>query len=194
MIRAFEAFARLRAYVAVEDASLDAQAAAQRVVRGDALAFAGPGSTDLLFKAAGKVADKDYLCLRFPGTSSTILYQMDIVAMLKASPDAWPAQSALADVVMDPQVQTDVGLATGAIPARGDADTSKFDACGSHDVADLQVATALGSILGSTAYGFTQSPAITAAYVDVVARFFHGEIPTAEAATAALHGVLTASH
>lgn len=193
MIRAFETFARLRPYIFVGEDSRATEVAAQLVVKGEALAFAGAGSTDLLFTASGKIADKDYLCQRFPGTGSIILYQMDIIAMLKVNAEDWAAQSALADVVMNPQVQTDASLARGAIPVRADADTSTFGACATRDVNDLQLATAAGNFLGSTAYGFTQGAAATAAYVDVVTRFFRGEIPTAEAATAALREALASA-
>ena len=94
---------------------------------------------------------------------------------------------------MDPQVQVDASLARGAVPVRGSLDTSSFDACAAQDVADVQAAIATSSFLGSTAYGFTQRASTTAAYVDVVSKFYRGEIKTSEEAADALARALTAA-
>lgn len=146
---AFENLARLRAFVSAGDAAMSSKEAAQQVADGRALAFVGPGSTRLLFAAAGKVAEKDYQCFRFPGTKGTIIYQADLIAMLKASPNEWPAQAALADAVMDPGVQAAASLARGAVPVRGgDVDLSKFDACARKDVDDVQQAAAASAFSG----------------------------------------------
>ena len=191
--RAFETLAHLKSYVAAGDASPDEKAAAEKVVKGEALAVAGPGSARLLFAAAGKTPDKDYRCQRFPGSAGVVLFDMDIFAMLKAGPDAWPGQNALAETVMDPQVQLAASQAAGGVPVRAGVDTSKFDACAAADVADVQQAGATSALLGSTALGYTQRASITTAYVDVIAKFYSGEIKSAEAATEALAAALTAS-
>jgi glucose/mannose transport system substrate-binding protein len=191
--RAFETLAHLKSYVAAGGSSPDEKGAAEKVVKGETLAVAGPSPTRLLFAAAGKTADKDYRCQRFPGSGGAVLFDMDIVAMLKAGPDAWAGQTALAETVMDADVQVAASLAAGGVPVRAGVDTSKFDDCAAADLADVQQAAATSALLGSTAHGFTQRASVTSAYVDVIAKFYSGEIKTAEAATEALAAALTAS-
>ena len=193
MKSAFDAFVRLRTYLPAGDAGLDLTSAAQKVAGGEALAFIGPSSTRLVFSAAGKRPDKDYSCLRFPGTSDDILFKADLIAMLAASPDDWPAQLALAEVVMDPQVQIDASRAAGATPARGAINPSEnqgLDECGEKDTADVRFASVTGRFMGSTAFGFTQPPAVAGAYIDVVGKFWRGDIKSSEEAMEALYAAL----
>jgi glucose/mannose transport system substrate-binding protein len=189
---AFENLARLRTYVGDHDSELSSKEAAQKVIAGEALAYVGPGSTRLLFAAAKKTPYQDYQCFRFPGTEGSIIYQLDMIAMLRASPDQWDAQSALADAAMDPQVQVDASLARGAVPVRGGVDKSRFDGCASKDITDVQQAAATASMMGSVAYGFLERASVTAAYIDVVTKFYRGELPNEDAAADALYSALTA--
>jgi glucose/mannose transport system substrate-binding protein len=189
---AFENLARLRAYVATPGQHLGAKQAVGKVGSGEALAYAGSGATRLLFAASGKSPDKDYQCLRFPSPSGAVVYQPDVIAMLKTGPDDWAAQSALAEIVMDPEVQVAASLAKGSVPARGGVNLSKFDACGAKDAAEVLQAAVSGHLMPSTAYGYTQRASATAAYIQAVAKFYRGDIKSADEAAEALRSALTA--
>lgn len=191
MKRAFDNFARLREYVDGGDAGRDGKAATQMVVKGEALAHAGASSTKLAFVTAGRTPGKDFRCYRFPGTDESILYDLDLIAMPLIEPSRRAAQSALAETTMDPQVQTDASLAKAAVPARGGIDDSPADICQTQDRDNVKQALATGHFYGSMAYGYMQPPTIAAAYVDVIAKFYRGEIKTSGEAAIALLAALS---
>jgi glucose/mannose transport system substrate-binding protein len=192
MKRAFDNFARLRDdYVDRADARRDPKAATQMVINGEALAHAGASPTKLAFAAAGKTAGKDYRCYRFPGAGGAVLYDLDLIAMPNVEPSRRAAQSALAETTMDAQVQGDVALAKAAIPANAVAANPGYDACGTLDYDDVVQAMASGQFYGSMAYAYMQPRAVASAYVDVVGRFYRGEIKTSDEAAAALFVALS---
>jgi glucose/mannose transport system substrate-binding protein len=191
MKRAFDNLARLRDYVDAADAHRDNQAATLAVVKGEALAHAGASPTKLAFSAAGQIAGKDFRCYRFPGTEDSLLYGLDLIAMPKVEASQRAAQSALAEAVMDPQVQIDASRAKATVAARGGLEDPDADACQSLDYFSVEGALASGRFYGSMTDGYMQPPAIAKAYIDVVARFYRGEIKTSEDAQAALWDALS---
>jgi len=193
MKRAFDNFARLRGYVDSADVTRDSTAATLSVVNGETLAHAGASPTRLAFSLAHKTAGKDFRCYRFPGATESILYSLDLIAMPNVEPSQRAAQSALAETTMDNQVQLDASLAAAAIPARGGIEDPTADPCATLDHDNVTQALVTGHFYGSMAYGYMQPPTIAAAYIDVVAKFYRGEIKTSEAAATALYAALSAT-
>jgi glucose/mannose transport system substrate-binding protein len=191
MKRALDNFRRLRDYVDGSDAGRDGNAATQMVVKGEALAHAGASPTKLAFVAAGKTPGKDFRCYRFPGTGESILYDLDLIAMPNVEPSRRAAQSALAETMLDTQVQIDASLAKAAIPARGGIDDPATDVCETLDYANVKQALVTGQLYGSMAYGYMQPPTIASAYIDVIAKVYRGEIKSSDEAAAALFAALS---
>jgi glucose/mannose transport system substrate-binding protein len=192
MERAFNNFARLRDYVDNVDAGRDNNAATRSVVNGQALAIAGPSPTKMAFLAAGKTPGKDFRCYRFPGVEDSILYTLDLIAMPNVEPNRRAAQSALAETTMDAQVQMDASRAKGAVPARGGLEPKDADVCETMDDDSVKQALATGHFYGSMAQGYMQPPSIAKAYIDVVAKFYRGEIKSPTEATIQLYAALSA--
>jgi glucose/mannose transport system substrate-binding protein len=107
-------------------------------------------------------------------------------AFFKVPADRQAAQLALADATMNPEVQSAFNVIKGSAPARLDVSDAGFDSCGKKAIADIRAANASGKFVGSMAHNYAQPPAVTAAYYDVVTKFFHGEIKTSDDAVVEL--------
>ncbi len=82
------------------------------------------------FAAAHQVLGKDFGCQMAPGNDSAYVMTVDVfVFPVNNKPDQKQAQDKLASLMMDPVVQTEFNALKGSLPARTDADVSKFDAC-----------------------------------------------------------------
>ncbi len=184
MKKAFDNLAKLRAYVDPNYAGRDWNLATAMVIKGDALVQVMGDWAKGEFSVAHKVAGKDFLCYRFPGTDGSVIYNTDMFAMFDVPADRKAAQLALAEATMSPAVQSAFNVIKGSVPARMDVPDTAFDMCGKKGIADVKKANADGTFVGSMAQNYAQPPAIAAAYTDVVTKFFHGQIKTsAEAVT-----------
>jgi glucose/mannose transport system substrate-binding protein len=82
------------------------------------------------FAAAGKKLGIDYGCRMAPGNQDAYVMTVDVFVFPKNSkPDQQAAQDKLAQLMMDPVVQTRFNAFKGALPARLDANIADLDAC-----------------------------------------------------------------
>jgi glucose/mannose transport system substrate-binding protein len=193
MKKSFDNLARLRAYVDPNFSGRDWNLATAMVIKGDALVQVMGDWAKGEFKTADKEPGKDYVCMRFPGTDGSVIYNTDMFAMFRVSADRRKAQTALAEAAMSPAVQSAFNVIKGSVPARIDVSDAAFDMCGKKGIADVRYANAHGTFVGSMAQNYAQPPAVAGAYHDVVTKFFHGEIKTSDEAVAELDKELTAA-
>jgi glucose/mannose transport system substrate-binding protein len=82
------------------------------------------------FAAANKKLGTDYGCRMAPGNQDAYVMTVDVFVFPKTDkPDQQAAQRKLAELMMDPSVQTKFNAFKGALPARLDADIADLDAC-----------------------------------------------------------------
>jgi len=193
MKKAFDNLAKLRDYVDPNYTGRDWNLATAMVIKGDALVQVMGDWAKGEFAAAHKEAGKDYLCYRFPGTDGSVFYNSDMFAFFKVPADRQAAQLALAQVTMNPDVQSAFNVIKGSVPARTDVSDAAFDICGKKGIADVKTANAKGTFLGSLAQNYAQPPAIATAYYDVVTKFMHGGIKTSDVAVTELVKAINAA-
>ncbi len=82
------------------------------------------------FLAANKKLGTDYGCQMAPGNQDAYVMTVDVfVFPVNNKPDEKAAQNKLAQLMMDPVVQTEFNAFKGALPARLDANITELDAC-----------------------------------------------------------------
>ena len=82
------------------------------------------------FLAANKKLGTDYGCQMAPGNQDAYVMTVDVfVFPVNNKPDEKAAQAKLAQLMMDPKVQTEFNAFKGALPARLDADIAELDDC-----------------------------------------------------------------
>ena len=82
------------------------------------------------FSAADRKLGTDYGCQMAPGNQDAYVMTVDVfVFPVNAKPDEKAAQNKLAQLMMDPAVQTEFNAFKGALPARLDANIAELDAC-----------------------------------------------------------------
>ena len=82
------------------------------------------------FSAANLTLDKDYGCELAPGTSDTYIMAIDAFAFPKSDKaEQIQAQHKLAELMMDPAVQTEFTRYKGSVPSRLDANIVELDRC-----------------------------------------------------------------
>jgi glucose/mannose transport system substrate-binding protein len=82
------------------------------------------------FAAANKKLGVDFGCQMAPGNQDSYVMTVDVFVFPKNDkPDQKAAQQKLAQLMMDPVVQTKFNAAKGALPARLDANIAELDAC-----------------------------------------------------------------
>lgn len=180
MKKAFDNLAKLRNYVDPNYAGRDWNLATAMVIKGDALVQVMGDWAKGEFTNAKKTPGSDYLCYRFPGTDGTVIYNSDVFAMFNVPADQKDAQLALAKAVLSKEVQAGFNQIKGSVPVRTDVPTDGFDACGVKGMNDLKAASEKGTLFGSLAQGYGAPPAVAGAYIDVVTKFFHGQIKTSD--------------
>ena len=193
MKKAFDNLAKLRDFTDPNYAGRDWNLATAMVIKGDALVQVMGDWAKGEFVAAKKVAGKDFLCYRFPGTDGTVMYNTDMFAMFDVAADRKAAQAALAAATMSVSFQSAFNVVKGSVPARMDVPDTAFDACGKKGIADVKAADAKGTFVGSMAQNYAQPPAIAGAYGDVVTKFFHGGIKTSDSAVTELVKAINAA-
>jgi glucose/mannose transport system substrate-binding protein len=133
------------------------------------------------FAAAGKEAGRDYLCFPLPGTQGTMSFLSNQFAMFKMQGDQAAAQTKMATLIMDPQLQSAFNVLKGSMPARQDVPDTAFDACGKRDMKELAEATKKNTLVGSIAHGHAVPTSVKNAFYDVITRHFNGQINDAQA-------------
>lgn len=93
------------------------------------------------WKAAGKTAGVDFGCINIPGTKAAVV-TVDAWGLLGGRADATKAgQEHFAELVVDPQVQSDFAAAKGSTPVVLNAPTDKLDECNQNALAILKDAS-----------------------------------------------------
>ncbi|MDT3376494.1 ABC transporter substrate-binding protein [Labrys portucalensis] len=186
MKKAFDNLAKLKAYVDPNFSGRDWNLTTAMVIKGDALVQVMGDWAKGEFKAASKTPGTDYICMRFPGTDGSVVYNSDMFGMFAVPDDRKEAQLALAKATLSKSFQSSFNVVKGSVPARTDVPDTDFDACGKKGIADLKKANDGGTLFGSLAQGYGATPAVATAYKDVVDKFFNGQIKTSDEAVTQL--------
>jgi glucose/mannose transport system substrate-binding protein len=130
---------------------------------------------------ADKKPGTDFVCMRFPGTQGSVLFNSDQFVMFDVGDDQRDAQLKMASAVEDPAFQIAFNTVKGSVPARTDVPDTEFDDCGKKGMKDLAEAAASGNLAGSMAHGHAQPSAVKEAIFDVVTQHLNGQINTDQA-------------
>ncbi|RJG47465.1 ABC transporter substrate-binding protein [Motilimonas pumila] len=135
------------------------------------------------------VAGEDYLCLPTPGSQRAFIYNIDTFVFFKTGQSQLRAQLDLAQIIADPQLQTDFSLQKGSIPARLDADISALDTCSrqAHDDFSTQ------QLVPSMAQDMANTGHVQNAIANVVNYYFKNPNVSAEKASQQLKVAILAS-
>jgi glucose/mannose transport system substrate-binding protein len=186
MKKSFDNLAKLKAYVDPNFSGRDWNLTTAMVIKGNALVQVMGDWAKGEFKAASKTPGTDYICMRFPGTDGSVVYNSDMFGMFAVSDDRKEAQLALAKATLSKSFQSSFNVVKGSVPARTDVPDTDFDSCGKKGIADLKAANEGGTLFGSLAQGYGATPAVATAYKDVVDKFFNGQIKTSDDAVTQL--------
>ena len=128
---------------------------------------------------AKKEPGKDFVCIRFPGTQGSVLFNADQFMMFDVGDKQQKdAQMKMASAVENPGFQIAFNTVKGSVPARTDISDEKFDDCGKKGMKDLNEASSKGTLLGSLAHGYAQPAAIKEAMLDVITQHLNGQLTT----------------
>ncbi|MFN7027115.1 MAG: ABC transporter substrate-binding protein [Pseudorhizobium sp.] len=130
---------------------------------------------------ADKKPGTDFVCMRFPGTQGSVLFNSDQFVMFDVGEDQRNAQLKMAAAVEDPAFQIAFNTVKGSVPARTDVPDTDFDDCGKKGMKDLAEAAASGNLAGSLAHGHAQPSSVKEAVFDVVTQHLNGQITTDQA-------------
>jgi glucose/mannose transport system substrate-binding protein len=186
MKKSFDNLAKLVTYVDPNFSGRDWNLATAMVIKNDALVQVMGDWAKGEFVAAKKKPDVDFVCVRFPGTDGSVVYNSDMFGMFDVPADRKEAQVALAKATLSKSFQSAFNVVKGSVPARTDVPDTDFDACGKKGIADLKKANEGGTLFGSLAQGYGAPPAVANAYKDVVSKFVHGQIKTSDEAVTQL--------
>lgn len=126
-LQAVDIYDRLHDYVGEGIAGMNWNDVTAQVIRDEALLqFHGDWAKGE-FLAAGEVVGTDYGCAFTPGIQDMMIV-VDAFVFPKVEGQT-EAQYALAETLMDPEVQRQFTLLKGSFPARTDVDMSDFDMC-----------------------------------------------------------------
>lgn len=182
MRQVFDDMTRLRGYFDNSFSGRDWNLSSAMVIEGKAGAQEMGDWAKGEFLRAGNVPDKDFVCIRFPGTQGNVLFNSDQFVMFEQKDAGMKdAQLKMAAAVMDPAFQIAFNKVKGSVPARTDVPDTDFDACGKKGMRDLAEAAANGTLAGSLAHGHGQPSSVKEAIFDVVTQQLNGQISTDEA-------------
>jgi len=184
MVKAFDRMSQLRSYVDKDFSNRDWNLASAMVIEGKAgFQIMGDWAKGEFLKAK-KVPNKDFLCMRVPGTQGMVSFNSDQFMMFKVGADSQGAQTKLAKAIMNPSFQSAFNVVKGSVPARTDVPNTAFDDCGKKGMADLADANMSGQLVGSMAHGHAVPASIKNGFYDVITGHFNGTMTSAAAAKA----------
>lgn len=173
MEKAFEQMMKLRGMVDANFSNREWNQSTAMVINGKAaMQIMGDWAKGEFLKA-GKKPNVDFLCFQYPGTEGSFTFNADQFAMFKVGKNQEAGQMTLASAIMDKNFQEAFNLAKGSIPARTDVSDAKFDDCGKKSMADVKIAMAKNTMMGSFAHGHAMPEALKGAVTDVVTKFFN---------------------
>lgn len=142
------------------------------------------------FLAKGLEPGTDFLCFATPSETPSFQWLIDSFGMFNVRDEnVTEAQTALAEVVMDPQVQHDFNLIKGSIPARTDLPVDDFDDCAKKGYEERATAIDSGAMLGAATHGFAAQPQFSSVFGDVAAEFFVGNMSSEDAVRLLVSGI-----
>ncbi len=184
MVKAFDRMSQLRSYVDKDFSNRDWNLASAMVIEGKAgFQIMGDWAKGEFLKAK-KVPNKDFLCMRVPGTQGMVSFNSDQFMMFKVGADSQGAQTKLAKAIMNPSFQSAFNVVKGSVPARTDVPNTAFDDCGKKGMADLADANKSGQLVGLMAHGHAVPASIKNGFYDVITGHFNGTMTSAAAAKA----------
>ena len=184
MVKAFDRMSQLRSYVDKDFSNRDWNLASAMVIEGKAgFQIMGDWAKGEFLKAK-KVPNKDFLCMRVPGTQGMVSFNSDQFMMFKVGADSQGAQTKLAKAIMNPSFQSAFNVVKGSVPARTDVPNTAFDDCGKKGMAYLADANKSGQLVGSMAHGHAVPASIKNGFYDVITGHFNGTMTSAAAAKA----------
>jgi len=142
------------------------------------------------FLAKGMTPGVDFLCFPTPTATPNYKFVMDSFGGFKIdNADVNAGQDAVAEAIMDPEVQRNFNLIKGSIPARIDVSMDGFDDCAVRSFEDREVAIANNAMWGSVTDGFAVEPRFSGVFGDVVGKFFVTDMSSQDAVQALVDGI-----
>ncbi len=182
MREVFDAMSKLRTYFDDSFSGRDWNLASAMVIEGTAGAQQMGDWAKGEFLRADLKPGEDFVCIRFPGTQGSVLFNSDQFVMFElGDEEKRAAQLKMASAVEDPAFQVAFNTVKGSVPARTDVPDTEFDDCGKKGMADLAEASSAGTLAGSLAHGHGQPSAVKEAVFDVVTQHLNGQLSTDEA-------------
>ncbi|WP_415266020.1 ABC transporter substrate-binding protein [Acidovorax sacchari] len=179
VMRIFARMAQLRPYLRANAASRDWSSASGLVEQGKALLQMQGSWLNGELRQRGMEAGQDYLCPRFPDTQGMVLYIGDQIGFVRGAQVDPAAQRTFMRMAMDPDFQREMGIASGAAPARVDVPDTGADACGRQAIRDLRSANMRRTVLASFS---ALSPRSVQQHInDIVMQHLQGRIDDARA-------------
>ncbi len=174
----FDQLAALRGMVDANAAGRDWNLATAMVINGEAAMQIMGDWAKGEFTNAGKLAEADYACIPVPKANGDAFVYLVNSLSLFAQTDAElaQAQEVLATAIMDPEVQVAFNVAKGAIPARGDVDTSALDACAQATLAGFGSNDTGGTAVPTFAGTHAANAAVVGAATDAITEFFNSDM------------------
>ncbi|MFD2298844.1 ABC transporter substrate-binding protein [Paracidovorax citrulli] len=177
--RIFARMAQLRPYLRANAASRDWSSASDMVEEGKALLQMQGSWLNGELRQRGMEAGQDYLCPRFPDTQGMVLYIGDQVGFVRGAQVDPAAQRVFMRMVMDTDFQREMGIASGAAPARVDVPDTGADLCGRQAIRDLRSANMRRTVLA--AFSALSPRSVQQHINDIVMQHLQGRIDDARA-------------
>ncbi|MFJ5287463.1 ABC transporter substrate-binding protein [Pseudomonas sp. NPDC088429] len=182
MVKVFETYRKVLQLSDPNRAGLDWAIATGKVIRGEAaMQFQGDWANGE-FAAAGLKPGVDYLCTAAPGHGHTYVFLTDFLAFFKHEDDVQKNQATLANLAMSKEVQENLNLKGGSIPARLDVPRDKFNECSKQAFADRDESIKDGSLIPSFVENTALSRDLRGPIIDVITHFANDPKMTAEQA------------
>ncbi len=147
MAKAFDTYRKLAGYADKSAVTRRWNEGTQSVIKGETLYQIMGDWAKAEFFAAKQEPGKDFYCTAAPGTQNSYYFNTDSILFFKSRTDNPEAKGKLAQMLMDRQVQEDFNIVKGSVPARTDADMSRFDACSKASYADFKAAGQAGTLV-----------------------------------------------
>ena len=142
------------------------------------------------FLAQGLEPGTDFLCFPTPAAEPSYIFNIDAFGMFTVDDEATTAaQDALAETIMDPQIQHDFNVIKGSIPARSDVSVEDMDECAQKSYADREAAVEAGTMVGSLTQGFASPPQFASVFNDVASQFFVTDMSSEDAVQRLADGI-----
>lgn len=147
-----ESFSRLKqltSYFATTTDNLSWDQATAQLVQGNVLIQVHGSWVNSELTVLGAEADRDYLCMRFPGTQGAYIFHSDHVVFFKSAQNRSENQLQFARILLNKEFQRELSIASGASPVRVDISTDGFNKCSKKSIHDLRMANMRRAVMPS---------------------------------------------